>query len=407
VVLAFGLSHHAWLSRWHERDYSYGIYIYAFPVQQSLVSFWPQMPLVPYLLSTLTITIALAAASWHFVEKPFRSKNRISPRLVAILSISIGSFLIVIGAITSKLETNFEKTMAEELSTSQAIFVTNVNERIFIKNRIDVENISPDTLIIGSSRIMQIGNHNNQGINLNLSVSGASVEDILAISYLANNKYRPAKIYISADPWLFNLNSGQGRWSALSAAYEAEIKNLGINRKLSDTPDKSPLPFNRLFAKVYTRVTVNQIVAADDRSALIDKIRKDGSRVYNVQYANESSATVEREASGAPGYAMKNYEYSESARDQLESLLKKLRVKSSICLILSPYHPTAFEIMQRENLPHLQIEQMYRDIANRTGVQIVGSYDPAVVGCSKFEFFDGMHPKGSCMKKVLLGSQSR
>ena len=70
VVLAFGLSHHAWLSRWHERDYSYGIYIYAFPVQQSLVSFWPQMPLVPYLLSTLTITIALAAASWHFVEKP-------------------------------------------------------------------------------------------------------------------------------------------------------------------------------------------------------------------------------------------------------------------------------------------------------------------------------------------------
>jgi peptidoglycan/LPS O-acetylase OafA/YrhL len=70
VVLAFGLSHHAWLSRSHERDYSYGIYIYAFPVQQSLVSFWPQMPLVPYLLSTLTLTIALAAASWHFVEKP-------------------------------------------------------------------------------------------------------------------------------------------------------------------------------------------------------------------------------------------------------------------------------------------------------------------------------------------------
>jgi peptidoglycan/LPS O-acetylase OafA/YrhL len=25
---------------------------------------------VPYLLSTLTLTIALAAASWHFVEKP-------------------------------------------------------------------------------------------------------------------------------------------------------------------------------------------------------------------------------------------------------------------------------------------------------------------------------------------------
>ena len=70
VVLAFGLSRHTWLSRWHERDYSYGIYIYAFPVQQTLVSFWPQMPLLAYLLSTFVITVALAATSWHFVEKP-------------------------------------------------------------------------------------------------------------------------------------------------------------------------------------------------------------------------------------------------------------------------------------------------------------------------------------------------
>ena len=70
VVLAFGLSRHSWLSRWHERDYSYGIYIYAFPVQQTVVSFWPQMPLWAYLLSTVVFTVALAAMSWHLVEKP-------------------------------------------------------------------------------------------------------------------------------------------------------------------------------------------------------------------------------------------------------------------------------------------------------------------------------------------------
>lgn len=78
VVLAFGLSRHSWLSRWHDKDYSYGIYIYAFPVQQSLVSFWPQMPLLLYLICTLVLTVTLAAVSWHFVEKqalklkPFR-----------------------------------------------------------------------------------------------------------------------------------------------------------------------------------------------------------------------------------------------------------------------------------------------------------------------------------------------
>ena len=70
VVLAFGLSRHSWFSRWHQRDYSYGIYIYAFPVQQTLVSFWPQMPLWAYHLSTFVATVALAAMSWHLVEKP-------------------------------------------------------------------------------------------------------------------------------------------------------------------------------------------------------------------------------------------------------------------------------------------------------------------------------------------------
>ena len=70
VVMAFGLARHSWLSRMHTRDYSYGIYIYAFPVQQTVASFWPQMPLPAYLLSTFVITVALAAISWHFVEKP-------------------------------------------------------------------------------------------------------------------------------------------------------------------------------------------------------------------------------------------------------------------------------------------------------------------------------------------------
>lgn len=70
VVLAFGLAQHPLLVRMHAHDYSYGIYIYAFPVQQTLVSFWPQMPLPAYLLSSFVITVALAALSWHFVEKP-------------------------------------------------------------------------------------------------------------------------------------------------------------------------------------------------------------------------------------------------------------------------------------------------------------------------------------------------
>ncbi len=50
-------------------DYSYGVYIYAFPVQQSLAAIIPEvMPGEMALLSAL-ITLPLAFVSWHLVEE--------------------------------------------------------------------------------------------------------------------------------------------------------------------------------------------------------------------------------------------------------------------------------------------------------------------------------------------------
>ena len=51
-------------------DPSYGIYIYAWPVQQTLVSLFPdEGPYFNTVFATV-ITVALAMASWHFLEKP-------------------------------------------------------------------------------------------------------------------------------------------------------------------------------------------------------------------------------------------------------------------------------------------------------------------------------------------------
>lgn len=52
-------------------DFSYGLYLYAFPVQQMLVAFSP-VPLNPstfFVLSTIA-TVPLAVASWYLVESP-------------------------------------------------------------------------------------------------------------------------------------------------------------------------------------------------------------------------------------------------------------------------------------------------------------------------------------------------
>lgn len=53
------------------RDYSYGIYIYAFPTQQTLAALGVHHWGMPaYIAASALVTTVLAAASWHLVERP-------------------------------------------------------------------------------------------------------------------------------------------------------------------------------------------------------------------------------------------------------------------------------------------------------------------------------------------------
>ncbi len=50
-------------------DYSYGIYIYAFPVQQSIAALIPGVSVTQMIALSATATIFLAALSWHLLER--------------------------------------------------------------------------------------------------------------------------------------------------------------------------------------------------------------------------------------------------------------------------------------------------------------------------------------------------
>ena len=51
-------------------DYSYGIYIYAFPIMTGLAALFPNVPAVGLALLNLLAVLPAAALSWHLVEKP-------------------------------------------------------------------------------------------------------------------------------------------------------------------------------------------------------------------------------------------------------------------------------------------------------------------------------------------------
>jgi peptidoglycan/LPS O-acetylase OafA/YrhL len=69
------------LVRWAKYgDFSYGLYLFAFPVQQLLVRWLGfEQPLVLFVVAT-PLVLLCAFASWHLIEKPFLSLKP-NPRL--------------------------------------------------------------------------------------------------------------------------------------------------------------------------------------------------------------------------------------------------------------------------------------------------------------------------------------
>lgn len=62
-------------------DYSYGIYIYAFPIQQALISLMPGISPAANISLGFFFTLIFAAASWHVIESPALSLKRLRPTL--------------------------------------------------------------------------------------------------------------------------------------------------------------------------------------------------------------------------------------------------------------------------------------------------------------------------------------
>ena len=79
VVLVIGFHQKLQLNIFLKNDYSYGIYIYSFPIQQAIVFSLPDLqPLQHFVLAMLCI-LPLAALSWHLLEKPALQLKRFLP----------------------------------------------------------------------------------------------------------------------------------------------------------------------------------------------------------------------------------------------------------------------------------------------------------------------------------------
>lgn len=301
----------------------------------------------------LILSLSLAYLSWKYIETPIRNRAFLTTKSVLWLSLC-GLLLIgCTGYISKKTASGYEQTLAKQLSESEYVYFANLDERAFVATRLYYPLKETRTLVMGSSRAMQIGSATLGTTIQNLSVSGATVDDYIAFVGEGTVKLRPSHVYLGADPWQFNKltrpsellpgNSLQSYWQRRLAAGDqsqwSDQDRYFTSTRLRDATG----PLWGLYSFLHADMGIQPV---DGKTEAIAKRAYDGFMIYSEHLEKAKLTDDRNDFEGVLNYSMQPYRYDASAREVFVTLITWLKARGvDVTLVLSPYHPIAYKLM--------------------------------------------------------------
>ena len=309
-------------------------------------------------LILIIMVLILSVTSWKYVEQPFRGNNCITSKKILYISIMMLTSIAGMGYFSKIVTKNYEFSLATSLESKSHIYFTNMNERKFIKGRLRGNLSNADVVCVGSSRLMQMNSTMIDGKLFNFSVSGASIEDIFAISLESVAKVKPKSIYIGLDPWIVNRNNNQERYKSISDIYEYWFNELGsentnIEPYLSNLKGSiSRSSLETFLSKIHTVLSQssNTSTPLNGKQEAIAKKSYDGSHIYDSKYSNLGNDIIYEQFNDWISYGMNDFVYDQRTELILLKLLRYLTsIDLNVSLVLSPYHPEFYKKIQKSS----------------------------------------------------------
>jgi hypothetical protein len=284
-----------------------------------------------------------------------------------------------------------------------------LDERIFKKKYAELfKNKKVDYLILGASRHMQISSEAVKGREtLNLAISGAKIEDLIAIYQVyKDNHIKANNIILGIDPLFFNSDYGDNWWRSIAEYYyEFEKIEDYINyNKLSD----------RMFSIDYFRMVINAIKEKKQDYPSLTFLRsyinngftrgKDGSIYYPQNAREKEQIEIDNNARDLDITEYKFDTLSEERINKLEILIDSMLNKASnLYVIMLPYHPILYQrIIQRDCIQNTFI--YVKQLANKKKIKVFGDYNPKSVGFTEKDFIDATHARKESLDKLIAKS---
>jgi len=294
----------------------------------------------------------------------------------------------------------------------------NLNERQLQKEVVKGLPAAPELLVLGSSRSMEIHSTFFPGVTLrNASVSRATLEDLIILSELYRDRGMiPRTVILGADPWLFNPAFNSTRWRDLQREYLRAARRLGLSAAGEATRWRYQMRrWGQLLSPSYFQSSVQSLLAGETTIVARPEIQgdgqyvlKDGSIWYPSAYRNRSTQEVDQRVDRILAdsiYSLKGMTGLDPARCRTwERYLDSLSADGiRIVFWMAPYHPKLYQHLKSSPQYRgvLQAEDYLRELAARRGIQILGSYDPGVLGAGPDQFYDEEHPRQALVQGAL------
>jgi hypothetical protein len=313
-----------------------------------------------------------------------------------------------------------EARLAEMLIEKRDVcIIANYNERLLQKLYIESLKVSPEIVVVGSSRSMQISQDVFPGHTLfNNSVSNAVIQDYLAITQIyQDNGLKPSTVVLGIDPWVLNKNNNISRWRELGKEYEKALRRIssdeGIKLPMQFSIDQkylmlmSPSYFQRSLRTLLNKSDKKEIFYEPESLNTDEQIKlADGSLLMSRADRNKTEEEVKVDALGyVSDYRLSKFKKPDQATLKiLEEFIVSLRYENiDVIFFLPPYHPITYKMMMESSNYRViaDVEKALRDLAEKKNVLILGSYDPSNCSLNGSDFYDRYHPRREAIKKII------
>ncbi len=296
---------------------------------------------------------------------------------------------------------------------NNVIVPNNYNDRDLAFKTVTQNDSSVDTVVLGSSRGIQISSDMlslSDDDMINSCVTGAVLGDVVSLwqSYLDSGNL-PKRVILVTDIWFFDqrkdddrylLAYGESYQKFLSNNVQAEIAVPQINSLDSYSPLYTLAYFQQNIKSFFdgsyltNKVISTQNYAEPERAV----IHPDGSYSYPINYTEApQSEKDERVRIGLPTISSEvgGYEQLYDVNVLIfEALLKSMEQNGvEVVLYLSPYHPDLVSEFESNDLTFQMFfeTEQYLLSLEQNGIQLIGSYDHKKCGVSREHFLDPLH----------------